>query len=105
MNLPTSHQVFRYAAAATAGYGMAAPVLEWLMSIARWMSSVALLSFILALACLYAWATEHQPDGWKLLVYFAGFCIIAALLMLPMIIVTRIALRCVASNGSTGEEI
>jgi len=89
----TSKQVFHYAAAATAGYSVTAPVVEWLLSIARWMASAALLSLILALACLYAWATERHPNSWMLLVYCAGFCSISLLLLMPIGIATRIALR------------
>ena len=101
----TPRQVFHYASAATAGYAVTAPVLEWWLSIARWMASAALLSFILAIACLYTWATERHPDSWLLLLYFAGFCALSMLLLVPMGIATRIALRCAAAHESPKDKI
>lgn len=95
----TPKKVFHYSAAATAGYAMTVPVVEWLMSIARWMSTIALLSFILALACLYTWITDREL--WSLLC-FVGLCAVALLMLVPMVIATRIALR--FTQESTEEE-
>jgi hypothetical protein len=97
-------KVFHYTAAATAGYALTAPVIEWLLTIARWMSSIALLSAILALVCLYTWFTATEPDRWLLLVYFVGFCCISAVMLAPMVILTRIALRC-ANNTDKKDKV
>jgi len=68
----TPREVFRYSAAATAGFILTGPAINWLLSIAQTLAIVAALSFILAVLCIVEWIAT--PDRW-LLIYF-GVCLV-----------------------------
>jgi hypothetical protein len=96
----TPRQVFRYSVAATAGYTITSPVVAWLLSIARTLATIAILSFVLAIVSIVAWVETGDPWG---LIYF-GICVAFFLAaVLPLVIGARAFCRYAREDAEEGK--
>jgi uncharacterized BrkB/YihY/UPF0761 family membrane protein len=83
----TPRKVFRYSAAATAGYALTEPVVAWMLSIARTLVIVACLSVLGSIASIVAWFNSTRPidSHWALI--YLGICILVlALSVVPLVL-------------------
>jgi membrane protein YdbS with pleckstrin-like domain len=90
----TPRKVFRYSAAATAGYALTEPVVAWMLSVARALVIVASLSVLGSIASIIAWFNSTRPidSHWALI--YLGICIIVlALSVVPLVLGCRFFYR------------
>jgi hypothetical protein len=90
----TPRKVFRYSAAATAGYALTEPVVAWMLSVARALVIVACLSVLGSIASIIAWFNSTRPidSHWALI--YLGICIIVlALSVVPLVFGCRFFYR------------
>jgi membrane protein YdbS with pleckstrin-like domain len=90
----TPRKMFRYSAAATAGYVLTEPVVAWMISVAKTLVIVACLSVLGAIASIVAWFNSIRPidSHWALI--YLGICILVlALSVVPLVLGCRFFCR------------
>lgn len=83
MAVITPRKVFGYSAAATAGYTLTSHGLDLILSLARALFLIALVSFGLLMVCVVGWFDQHDP--WWLIyggIWLASFIVSAVPLWL-----------------------
>jgi uncharacterized RDD family membrane protein YckC len=96
----TPRTVFRYSTAASVGVAAAAPIIAWVLSVARVLTIFAFLSFVLGLICIIGWF--HTGEPW-FLIYLSICAAVFVPSMLPLLIGAWFFCRYIRPPPSTNQ--